>query len=117
MVGEILRVLFAALRVERVRRRMGPREALKAVREGGVRKARREGAARLRLKRAVSLVDRLFITGPNCYRRALLESALDMGAAAEPLMMGLRPADGACTGHAWLGSDPCASDYEVVVLA
>jgi hypothetical protein len=71
----------------------------------------------MRLARAVRLVDRLFPSGPNCYRRALLEAALDAGAAHEPLMMGFRTVGGTCEGHAWLGSAEPQTAYDVVVSA
>jgi len=41
--------------------------------------------------------------GGNCYRRALLELALDPTAAAEPLVFGLKQGGGSGSGHAWLG--------------
>jgi hypothetical protein len=66
----------------------------------------------------IRFVDSLFPSGPNCYRRALVEIAMDAGAAAEPLHMGLLADGGLNSGHAWLDSaaDPTRSyDAEFVV--
>jgi hypothetical protein len=73
---------------------------------------------RTKLQRLIRFVDRLFPSGPNCYRRALIEIAMDAGAAAEPLHMGLQAEGGLNSGHAWLASssDPSRSyDAEFVV--
>ena len=117
MFGDFVRAAAVVRWVERVRLEKGPRLAMEVVRGVGSTKKDRGPAGRFQLARAVRLVDRLFPGGPNCYRRALLEAALDSGAAAEPLMMGFRTAEGRCEGHAWLGSDPSASSYDVVVSA
>jgi hypothetical protein len=117
MLVDFLRVVAAARWVEQVRLEKGPRLAMEVVRSVGATKADRGPAGRFQLARIVRVVDRLFSGGPICYRRALLEAALDSGAAAEPLMMGFRTADGSCEGHAWLGSDASASSYDVVVSA
>jgi hypothetical protein len=42
--------------------------------------------------------------GGNCYRRVLLEIALDPHAAAAPFYMGLDAGGAPMSGHAWLGS-------------
>lgn len=119
LVPEFLRVLVAAPRIERLRRTVGPKIAMGIVRRDGAKRAARGWSQRRSLARAVALVDRLFPTGPNCYRRVLLEAALDAGAAREPLMMGFRTdgRDGRQTGHAWLGNNPPASSYDVIVSA
>jgi len=62
--------------------------------------------ARERLRRTIRFVDRLFPSGPNCYRRTLTEIALDAGAAAEPVHMGLQANGGPRSGHIWLASAP-----------
>ncbi len=56
-------------------------------------------------------MDALFPGGPNCYRRALLESSLDRGAAEEKIHFAL---DVGKTGHAWLDSDPDGQQFDVV---
>lgn len=45
-------------------------------------------------------VDAFASGGANCYRRVLLEAALDAGAAREDVVLGLNVGR---TGHAWLG--------------
>jgi hypothetical protein len=67
---------------------------------------RRGAVARRRLHRIISLVDRLLPRPANCYRRALVEIAMDAGAATEPLHFGLRAGGGKDSGHAWLGAQP-----------
>ncbi len=51
---------------------------------------------RSRLRRAIGWVDAAFPGGPNCFRRTLMEIALDAGAAGETLVFGL---DVGKTGH------------------
>jgi hypothetical protein len=50
-------------------------------------------------------MDRLLARPANCYRRALVEIAMDAGAATEPLHFGLRAGGGTNSGHAWLGAE------------
>jgi hypothetical protein len=52
----------------------------------------------------VRAVDRLFPSGPNCYRRVLMEIAIDAKAAGEPLYLGLLADGGSGSGHTWLAS-------------
>jgi hypothetical protein len=40
--------------------------------------------------------------GGNCYRRVLLETVLDRGAAAEPVALGFHAHGAALSGHAWV---------------
>ena len=56
-----------------------------------------------RVRRAIFLVDRLL--GQSCYRRVLLELALDRRAADEPVFFGLMSEGGPQSGHAWVGRD------------
>jgi hypothetical protein len=66
----------------------------------------------------IRLVDRLFPGGANCYRRTLLEIALDAGAAEERLFLGLKEQGGPASGHAWLESWPDAAEasrYDAIV--
>jgi hypothetical protein len=51
-------------------------------------------------------MDRLFPAGPNCYRRALVEMAMDPDAASEQLHMGINAGGWLASGHAWLDSSP-----------
>lgn len=50
--------------------------------------------------------------GPNCYRRVLLETALDASAARERIVFGLRQGGGRASGHAWLEGQPEGEGYE-----
>jgi hypothetical protein len=59
---------------------------------------------RATLQSLIRLIDRAFPSGPNCYRRALVEMAVDAGAAVEPLHLGLAAEGGPNSGHAWLAS-------------
>lgn len=115
MLLEAFRVVVEMPRVEVARLRLGPAHAALLARRLGSTRSSRNEEGRNRLQRVIRLVDRLFPTGSNCYRRALLETALDAGAAREPLMMGFRTVGGPGSGHAWLGSRPPAETYDVVV--
>lgn len=91
--------LFAA---ERARRGASPVEAVAAARMRGQRSIRRTCLERERLRRWISRIDRV-VPNDNCYRRALMEIALDAGAAEEPLRLGFVHGGGPLSGHAWLG--------------
>ena len=103
---EAAEVAFVALRVDRGRLRLGPRDLVRDLRARGLRRVPRTTAERAHLKRLIRLVDRCFPSGGNCYRRTLIEVAMDRHAATEPLHMGIRTAGGPKSGHAWLGSIP-----------
>ena len=104
--------LFGLLReVERARTTSSPRDAVASARRRGRSALRRGPPARAVLKRLIVNVDALCPGGPNCYRRALLESALDRGAAEEKIHFAL---DVGKTGHAWLESDPERQQFDVV---
>jgi hypothetical protein len=53
--------------------------------------------------------------GGNCYRRALLEIALDRGAACEPLLLGFTMREQRLAGHAWLAGSEDEAGYQVTV--
>lgn len=95
-IAQALRVLPA---VERARRRAAPAEAIAWARTRGARAPRRGPLGRARLEHAIAWVDAAVPTGPSCYRRTLLETALDRGAAEEKIALGL---DVGATGHAWI---------------
>ena len=80
---------------------------------------RRSERARRTLHRMISFVDRLWWGGPNCYRRVLLEVAMDRGAAAEVVQLGFRSSGDPGSGHAWLGeglvSDGKQRPYDAIV--
>jgi hypothetical protein len=116
MLLELGPILLVLPGVEAGRRRRGPGPLLAELRRKGRRSRERDPAARARLQRAIGWVDQQFPGGANCYRRALLEIALDRGAAAEPLRMGFRVQREGEPGHAWLGNrGGHAEDYDAVV--
>jgi hypothetical protein len=73
-----------------------PAVAVAAMRALGARHATRGVVGRARLRRAIGWLDALHPKGPSCYRRILLELALDGGAARETVVFGL---DVGRTGH------------------
>jgi hypothetical protein len=104
--AELLQVAVVAIAANRSRGTVPPAELVSSYRARGAGRPAREKAARERLRRTIRFVDRLFPSGPNCYRRTLTEIALDSGAAAEPLHMGLQAGGGPRSGHIWLASAP-----------
>ena len=111
---EIGRVLPIAPRIEAGRRANGPKPLLEELRRRGQRAKRRGPVGRERLQRAIRWVDRCLPGGPNCYRRAMMEIALDRDAAAEPFRMGFRVAGENTSGHAWVGDGSAATErYDV----
>jgi hypothetical protein len=98
---EVGRALVAARDAERSRLRDPPRDAIERMRARGRLAAARGAIGRSRLRCAIGWVDAFapFRGGPNCFRRTLLEIALDGGAAREAVVFGL---DVGKTGHATL---------------
>jgi hypothetical protein len=115
---ELVRVLRALPTVELGRRRSGPAPLLAALRARGRQGVVRSDEERRRLRRVIRLVDRLFPTGGNCYRRALLELSLDPASAREPLHLALRQHGGPHSGHAWLADlKDTPESYDAVFVA
>ncbi|GAB4206603.1 MAG: hypothetical protein OHK0013_23470 [Sandaracinaceae bacterium] len=114
---EILRVCAALPRVELARLTDGPKHTVPALRVRGRRCARRSADERALLRRAIAAVDGRVPGGGNCYRRVLLEIALDAGAAEERVALGVRAEGGLRSGHAWLGDGPSddGERYDVVL--
>jgi Transglutaminase-like superfamily len=112
---ELTRALMVLPRAELVSRRLGPRPAAAAVRRIGSVKRRRSPADRARLQRAIRWADRLYPGKRTCYRRVLLEMALDSGAASEALMLGFQAGGAPGSGHAWLGSHDQGHRYDAVI--
>jgi hypothetical protein len=116
---ETVRVLCALPRVERGRISVGPSPLVTALRAEAMSRSSRRPSERTRLKAIIARVDARMPGGGNCYRRALLEIALDRGAAAEPLFLGLNASGEPSSGHAWLGSAPNAGgapkDYDAIL--
>jgi SAM-dependent methyltransferase len=109
LVTELARVIAALPRIERARRSLGPGPLVALVRRHAVGAERRDPASRARLRQVIAICDRLVPFGGGCYRRSLLEIALDAGAAEEPLLLGLRGEEG----HAWLQSSAPAERFDV----
>jgi hypothetical protein len=107
-LADVLRLAVALPAVELRRYREGPGPLVARLRARGQRAFARSPAERERLRRIIAAVDARLPGQPSCYRRSLLEMALDKGAAFEPLSMGLRVPGGPRSGHAWLGVDPVA---------
>jgi hypothetical protein len=103
LIRDALLVLRAAPAVEFGRLRKGPRPLLGVLRAKGGQMSARTQRERARLAKIIRVVDACFPGGGNCYRRALLEIAVDPIAAAAPLKLGLRAGGGSRSGHAWLG--------------
>jgi hypothetical protein len=118
IVVEFLRVLRALPTVEFGRRRSGPAPLLATLRARGRQGAVRSDQERRNLRRVIRLVDRFFPSGGNCYRRALLELALDPTSAREPLHLALRQHGGPQSGHAWLADlKDTPESYDAVFVA
>lgn len=93
---ELARVVPLVLTVDHARRNETPQRALAAIRAMGEAQISRGPIGRARLRRAVGWVDAMMPGGASCYRRILLEVALDGGAARETVVFGL---DVGATGH------------------
>jgi hypothetical protein len=92
-LGRVARRVHA---VDAARVRGTPQRVLAELRASGARAKERGPIGRARLRRAIGWVDAAHPAGPNCYRRVLLELALDAGAARETVVFGL---DVGSTGH------------------
>ena len=102
---DVARVLFALPGIELARRTEGPAPLVNRLRLRGIRRVARSEVQRRSLRRAIAAVDARLGDSGNCYRRALLEIALDRDAAEKPFFMGLTASGGPRSGHAWLGSE------------
>jgi len=100
-LGDVFRV---APVVERLRREQGAGLALGALRLNAPRRRRRTAAGREDLRRIIQVFDRIGAGRPNCFRRVLIEVALDEGAAQETICFGLRAGLTEESGHVWFAS-------------
>ena len=112
LVREVFSVARALPYLEYCRLFLGPAAAAPIARrmasERSPRPVDRDG-----VRQAIFLVDR--VLGQNCYRRVLLELALDRDAASEPVFFGLMSEGGPQSGHAWVGRDAAAeARYDAV---
>jgi hypothetical protein len=116
--AEACRVAALLPLVEIDRRLLGPGAAVAWARAAGRRSRTRTVAARERLRRVIAAVDRRVPGGANCYRRSLLELALDGGAArTDKLLAGFVAGGGARSGHAWLESHAVPEQRYDAVMA
>ena len=93
---ELARVLRRVREIDERRTKETPQRALDELRASGTTWKERGPIGRARLRRAISWVDAMLPGGASCYRRVLLELALDAGAARETVVFGL---DVGSTGH------------------
>jgi hypothetical protein len=116
-LSELLRVLRVLPSVEALRLTRGPRGAVETLRSRGSALAPVSEDRKPRLRRAIRLVDALMPGGGNCYRRVLLETRLDPGAAGRQILMGLVVGGGPRSGHAWFAGDgePPRTTYDAVI--
>ena len=112
---DLLRASVLVAQVESARRTLGLARSIADARNRGRKERRRSESERALLQRAISTVDRLVPGPPNCYRRVLLEVALDSGAAEQTVMLGFRSGGGPRSGHAWLaGTKTPQTSYDAV---
>jgi hypothetical protein len=116
-IKDLARVLATSVWVERARTRIAPGLLLPAVRARGREARERDLADRERLRRIIGRVDAHFPGGGNCYRRALVEIALEPEAAREPIHFGLRAHGGPGSGHAWLADRRGTNEHYDAELA
>jgi SAM-dependent methyltransferase len=109
--AETVRVLSLLPRVERARQQAGPAELAATMRLLSDGAPYRAPLERARLRSTIAWCDRMVPLGAGCYRRALLEMALDAGAAQEPLVLGLRRHG---LGHAWVGAADTEESFDTV---
>jgi hypothetical protein len=110
--ADLARVLGLLPAVELGRRSRGYAALVEQLRARGRGAAPRSAEDRERLRRVIRLVDRLMPDRGNCYRRVLLEIALDKDAAEEPIRIGLREHGGPRSGHVWLADRDAAGAYD-----
>ena len=113
LATDAVRVLAALPRVELARQSFGPGVALDRVRASRRARVRRDVPAREDLRRLIRLADGILPGPPNCFRRVLIEVALDDAAAHEKVVFGLRAGLTDRSGHAWLeGAPPTGERYD-----
>jgi hypothetical protein len=108
-IADVFRIVALLPVVELWRRRVGPNRCVAHFRGRGRQCSARSSSARSRLRRLIGAIDGRLPDGGNCYRRALIEMALDPAFAAEPLHFGLIKQGGPKSGHAWLADAPPVS--------
>jgi hypothetical protein len=119
LFSDFSQLLWRVYPLERLRVSVGPNRAVLLARRLGQKAMARSVRDRRALVSVISVVDRFCVGGPNCYRRVLLEVAMDAGAAREVVKMGFRSSGGQGSGHAWLGDavamDGRSQPYDAIV--
>lgn len=114
-LGDLAAVLLALPGVELGRMFLGPAPLVARMRAFSKRLPERAASERTRLRRVIASVDARLPGGANCYRRSLLEVALDPDAAAEPFFLGLASSGGHGSGHVWIGPRSDRRAYGAVI--
>jgi hypothetical protein len=107
-VFDLFRLMLVLPIAEAARRGLTPARAIALARAVGRCGTYAAPQRRERLRRRLLALDSRLPGGGNCYRRALVQMALDPESAAEPIYFGLVRDGGPRSGHAWLASDPPA---------
>jgi hypothetical protein len=112
---ELARVLRHVRAIDARRTKDTPQRVLDELRRRGATAKERGPIGRARLRRAIGWVDAMLPGGASCYRRVLLELALDAGAARETVVFGL---DVGSTGHvAFEGREERTFDVAFAIAA
>jgi hypothetical protein len=112
---ELARVLRQVRAIDDRRMKDTPQRVLDELRTRGATAEERGPIGRARLRRAIGWVDAMLPGGASCYRRVLLELALDAGAARETVVFGL---DVGSTGHvAFEGREERSFDVAFAIAA
>jgi hypothetical protein len=98
---DVASVLACVREVEQARVSESPERTLPRLRARGRMTRKRSTVEQQRLRGVIRFVDRLMPGGDNCYRRVLLEMAVDADAATKPVVFGLKKGGGLRSGHAW----------------
>lgn len=113
LVVEVARILP---RIEWARWTTGPGMVVTQLRNQESEIPVRDALTRRRLLRAIRWVDGCLSWKGNCYRKALLEMALDRSAVRSALMLGFSVRGGTMTGHAWLAAESTPKvEYDFVI--
>jgi hypothetical protein len=113
---QLVRLATTCCRIERERRKGNGAVALKMARSVGQFRRRRSPSGRLLLRRFLYQFDKV-LPGSNCFRRVLLEVALDSGSSAESVCFGVDTGANPFSGHVWIESDtasPSLKTYDYV---
>lgn len=115
-LAELVRIACVLPFVEAGTRLTGPRRLVPLARRVGAGRRTRDLRARAELRRLIGGLDARLSGSSRCYRRVLIEIALDRGAASEKVHLGLHATGGERSGHAWLASEgPAREAFDLVI--